>query len=85
MQWFRPKGFKMPVAKIDFRPGGIFHYCLHSPEGHEMWGKCVYREIVGPERIIFVNSFSDEKGGLTRHPLTPTWPLEMLSTITFAE
>lgn len=22
---------------------------------------------------------------MTRHPLSPTWPLEMLSTITFAE
>ncbi len=24
MQWFGPKGFKMPVAKLDFRPGGTF-------------------------------------------------------------
>ncbi len=85
MQWFGPKGFKMPVAKMDFRPGGIFHYCLRSPDGHEMWGKFVYREIVAPERIVLVNSFSDEAGGLTRHPMSPTWPLEMLSTFTLAE
>ncbi len=48
-----------------------------------MWGKFVYREIVPPERMVFINSFSDEKGGLTRHPLSPTWPLEMLTTFTF--
>lgn len=48
-------------------------------------GKWVFREIVVPERIVFVNSFSDENGGLTRHPLSPTWPLELLTTITFAE
>ncbi len=75
----------MPVAKMDFRPGGFFHYCLQSPDGKKMWGKFVYREIVAPERIVFVSSFSDETGALTRHPLSPTWPLEILSTITFAE
>src|SRR6266496_2994918 len=85
MQWFGPEGFKMTTAKLDFRPGGVFHYCLRSPDGKEMWGKFVYREIVLPERIVHVHSFSDENGGLTRHPFSPGWPREMLSTTTFAE
>jgi len=85
MQWFGPKGFTMPAARLDFRPGGMFHYCLESPDGKEMWGKFVYREIVAPERIVLVNSFSDEEGGITRHPFSATWPLEMLSTTTLAE
>ncbi len=85
MQWFGPKGFKMTTAKLDFRPGGTFHYCLRSPDRKEMWGKFVYREIAAPERIVLVNSFSDETGGITRHPMSPTWPREMLSTFTLAE
>jgi len=85
MQWFGPKGFTISTAKLDLRPGGIFHYCMRSPDGKDMWGKFVYREIVAPERIVLVNSFSDEKGGLTRHPMSPTWPLEMLSKTTLAE
>ena len=84
-QWFGPKGFKMTAAKMDFRPGGTFHYCLRSPDGHDMWGKFLYREIVAPERIVLVNSFSDEKGSLTRHPFSPTWPLETLSTTTLSD
>ncbi len=85
MQWFGPKGLKMPAARLDFRPGGIFHYCLESADGAEMWGKFVYREIVKPERLVFVSSFSDEDGNITRHPFSATWPLEMLSTIAFTE
>jgi uncharacterized protein YndB with AHSA1/START domain len=85
MHWFGPKGFTMPAAKLDFRPGGTFHYCLCAPNGDEMWGKFVYREIVAPERIVLVNSFSDENGGLARHPLSATWPLEMLSTTTLVD
>jgi len=85
MEWFGPKGFKMEVATLDLRPGGIFHYCLVTPDGNKMWGKFVYREIVAPEKIVLINSFSDENGNLTRHPMSPTWPQEMLSTTTFTE
>ena len=85
MEWFGPKGFKMPAAKLDFRPGGSFHYCLASPDGHEMWGKFVYREIAAPEKIVLVNFFSDESGGVMRHPMSATWPLETLSTFTLSE
>jgi uncharacterized protein YndB with AHSA1/START domain len=85
MQWFGPKGFTMSQAKLDFRQGGMLHYCLSGPEGKEMWGKFVYREIIPPQRIVWMHSFSDEKGGLTRHPFSSAWPLEMLTTVTFAE
>ena len=78
-----PKGFVVTHCKIDLRPGGIMHYCLQTPDGNEMWGKFAYREIVKPERLVFVNSFSDPKGGVTRHPGHANWPLEMLSTVTF--
>src|SRR5262249_53897604 len=55
------------------------------PDGLELWGKFEYREIVPPERLVFINSFSDESGATTRHPLNQAWPLELLSTITFEE
>jgi uncharacterized protein YndB with AHSA1/START domain len=85
MKWFGPKGFTMPAAKLDFRPGGIFHYCLCAPDGKEIWGKFIYREIVPPQKLVLVNSFSDEDGGVTRHPFSETWPLEMLTTTTLIE
>ncbi len=83
--WFGPKGFTTPVAKLDFRPGGMFHYCMVAADGGKMWGRFIYREITAPERLVWVNSFSDEKGGLGRHPFSETWPQEMLTVVTFAE
>ncbi len=85
MQWFGPKGFKMTTAKLDLRPGGSFHYGLTAPDGMQIWGKFVYREIAAPERIVLVNSFSDENGGIARHPMRPSWPRELLSTTTLTE
>jgi uncharacterized protein YndB with AHSA1/START domain len=83
--WWGPKGFTVIAAKMDLRPGGIYHYGMRAPDGSTVWGKFVYREIDRPERIVLVNSFSDEAGNITRHPLSPTWPLQMLSTFLFAE
>jgi len=85
MKWFGPKGVTIPAAKMDFRPDGIFHYCMKTPDGKEMWGKWIFREIVPPKKLVLINSFSDADGGITRHPLSPTWPQEMLSTTTFEE
>jgi len=84
-KWWGPAGFKVHTCKIDLRPGGSMHYGMSAPDGSDVWGKFVYREIVKPERLVFINSFSDPKGGVTRHPGHQSWPLEMLSTITFEE
>jgi uncharacterized protein YndB with AHSA1/START domain len=48
-------------------------------------GLFTYREIVPKEKLVFTNSFSDEKGGVTRHPGQDKWPLKMLSTFTFED
>lgn len=83
-QWWGPVGFDIEVTKLEFRPGGVFHYRMHSAMG-EMWGKFQYREIAAPERIVFTNSFSNAAGDLTRPPWTNIWPLEVLNTVTFTE
>jgi uncharacterized protein YndB with AHSA1/START domain len=85
LHWWGPKDFETLSCTVDLRPGGVFHYHLRSPDGQDVWGKFVYREIVAPERLVCIVSFSDEKGGIARHPFSPTWPLQILSTVTFVE
>ncbi len=84
-QWWGPTGFTVITATIDLRPGGVFHCGMRSADGYKMWGKFIYREIVAPERLAFINSFSNEAGGVTRHPIIPTWPLETLTIVTLEE
>jgi uncharacterized protein YndB with AHSA1/START domain len=82
-KWWGPKGVTIVTSKMDLRPGGTYLYGMQTPDGKVMWGRQVFREIAAPERLVFINAFSDEKGGLTRHPLSPSWPLELLATYTF--
>jgi uncharacterized protein YndB with AHSA1/START domain len=88
VRWWGPKGFTTPFCKIDFRPGGVFHYCMRSPEGRDFWGKGIYREIVEPERIVFTDFFADKEGNpvpATHYGMSPDWPAEMLVSVTFGE
>lgn len=84
-QWFGPKGFVGRTLKLDLRPGGILHSYLRSPDGMEMWGRWIFREVTVPERLVWIHSFSNRDGGIARHPLSPTWPLELLTETTFVE
>jgi uncharacterized protein YndB with AHSA1/START domain len=83
--WWGPKGCGIEIAQFNLTPGGVFLYSMTMPDGSPIWGRFVYCEIAAPERLVFVNSFSDENGGLARNPWNPAWPLETLTTIVFAE
>jgi uncharacterized protein YndB with AHSA1/START domain len=84
-EWWTPASFTMIAMNMDFRPGGSFHMGMRSGEGYKMWGKFVYHEIAPPERLVFVNSFSNAAGEITRHPIVPTWPRETRITVTLEE
>jgi uncharacterized protein YndB with AHSA1/START domain len=84
-QWWGPLGFKVHTAKVDLRPGGVFLYGMTAPDGKEMWGRFLYREIAAPKRFVCIVSFSDPQGGVTRHPWSPGWPLHIMSTVEFEE
>lgn len=86
MTWFGPKDFKTTYARMELKPGGMFHYCMAAPDGKELWGRAVYREVVPPTKLVWINSFSDKDGGITPHPFSKDpWPLQMLTVVTLAE
>ncbi len=68
-QWWGPKGFKVLTGqKWICVPAALTTTACRRRTGRAMWGKFIYREVVPQERMVFINSFSDEKGGITRHP-----------------
>ena len=70
-RWWGPRGWEIPVCNIDFRAGGVWHYCMKCVDqnqgqfyGMESWGKGVYKEIVEPEKIVYNDYFSDAEGNI---------------------
>ncbi|RJX39032.1 SRPBCC domain-containing protein [Paenibacillus pinisoli] len=83
--WWGPRGYEMTILAQELTPGGIIHYKQQSPEGNVMWGKFTYREIAGPDKLVYANSFADENGKTVRAYFSKDWPLEILNTVTFEE
>lgn len=73
-QWWGPDGFTNPVCELDARPGGRIRIDMRAPDGtvYPMTG--TFREIVAPERLVFMAVAEDRDG----NPL-----LQSLTTVTF--
>lgn len=84
--WNGPKGTSGTTLAADVRTGGLLHWKMENAEGMTMWGRAAYREVTRPERLVYVQSFSDERGGIARAPFFDgRWPMEMLTIVTFEE
>ena len=83
--WWGPKGCVIAVVKLEFRPGGFFHYGMHFPGQEQIWGRFLYREIKAQERIVWLNSFSNAGCGIVRAPFGGEIPLEIHNEVTFTE
>jgi uncharacterized protein YndB with AHSA1/START domain len=76
--WWGTRQWPISYCKMDFRPGGTWHYCLQGPnKGDESWGLTTYREIVKPQRIVYTDVFADKDSNPAKG-----MP-EMLITLTF--
>jgi uncharacterized protein YndB with AHSA1/START domain len=52
-QWMLgPEGTTMPIAEMEVRPRGTWHYVWRNPDGSEIEMNGLYREIVPGERLV---------------------------------
>lgn len=54
-QWWGPRGFTTTTHAMDVRPGGIWRFIMHGPDGVDYPNTIVYTEIVEPERLVYVH------------------------------
>jgi uncharacterized protein YndB with AHSA1/START domain len=80
-KWLAPTGFEMQFIRSDIRPGGSSFYFMTGQGGAKMFGRAEYRQIDRPDRLVYTQQFCNEKEKVTRHPMSPTWPETMLTTV----
>ena len=51
--WWGPKGFTNTFEVFDLKPGGLWRFVMHGPDGVDYKNESVFVEIVKPERIVF--------------------------------
>lgn len=59
-QWWGPNGFTTTTRAFAFRPGGVWDFIMHAPNGADLPNWIEWREIVPPERIVYLHGDSDD-------------------------
>lgn len=80
-KWLAPTGFEMEFIRSDIRPGGSTFFFM-AGNNIKMYGRAEYLQIDKPDRIVYTQQFCDEHEKISRHPMSPTWPATMLTTVT---
>jgi len=87
-QWWGPNGFTTTTSAFDMRPGGVWRFVMHGPDGRDYENRVTFDEIVKPERIAYHHGGGDDVepvqfrtivtfddlGGKTRVTLRGTFP-----------
>lgn len=84
-QWLPPTGFTMQFLRADIRPGGGTFFMMQNDSGLKMYGRANYLNIEKPHRLTYTQQFCDENENLARHPMAPTWPATMHTTVELAK
>jgi uncharacterized protein YndB with AHSA1/START domain len=71
-QWWGPNGFSLTTHAFDFRPGGVWRFVMHGPDGRDYQNRVTYDEIVPPERIVYTHGGADD-----------VEPVQFSTTVTF--
>lgn len=69
-QWWGPKSSTTTVDKMDVRPGGVWRFVEHEPDGSEYAFNGVYHEIVPPERIVSTFEYEGMPGHVSVETVT---------------
>jgi uncharacterized protein YndB with AHSA1/START domain len=78
-QWWAPKPYQNKTKSMDFREGGLWHYCMISPQNEVHWCRNDYYTINPHKSYSGLDAFCDELG-----TINDTFP-RTLWTNTFEE
>lgn len=72
-EWWGPQGFSNTTESIDVRPGGVWQFNMHSPDGTDYPNRITFEEITKPERITYHHGEDEGR------------PREFHTTVTFED
>lgn len=74
--WWGPRGFSTTTHEWDLRPGGVWRFTMHGPDGTDYPNRVVFLEVDRPARLAYRHTGVEETH--TRH-------VRFLAAVTFAD
>jgi uncharacterized protein YndB with AHSA1/START domain len=73
-RWWGPNGFSTTTSRFEFRPGGVWRFVMHGPDGRDYQNRVTFEEIVPPARIVYRQGGGDD-----------VEPVQFRQTVTFED
>ena len=73
-QWWGPNGFTTTTSAFDMRPGGVWRFVMHGPDGCDYENRITFEEIVKRERLVYHHGGGDD-----------VEPVQFRTTVTFED
>jgi len=55
-KWWGPSGFTNTIQEMDVKPGGVWRFMMHGPNGINFPNKIVFIEVIEPELLVYKHS-----------------------------
>jgi uncharacterized protein YndB with AHSA1/START domain len=58
--WWGPDGFTNTIYEMEVKPGGVWRFIMHGPNGMDFPNKIIFNEVVKPERLVYTHGSEDD-------------------------
>ena len=52
-QWWGPNGFTTTTSAFELKPGGVWRFVMHGPDGRDYQNRITFDEVVPPARLVY--------------------------------
>lgn len=76
IHWWGPDGFTNTFHEIDVRPGGVWRFIMHGPDGTDYDNKVTYVEVEPPARLVYQHGTNTDEVPTSSFHVTVTFENE---------
>jgi len=65
--WWGPVGFSTTTHEMNVKPGGVWRFMMHGPDGRDYPNKIVFIDVVKPELLVYKHTGEDDMEDIRFH------------------
>lgn len=79
-KWWAPKPWRAETKSMDFRPGGLWLYCMVGPDNEKIWARVDFQSVDALKSYTGTDAFCDEHGNKSSDMPNMSWRNEFHGT-----
>jgi len=73
-QWWGPDGFRTTTRAYECKPGGVWRFVMHGPDGRDYENRITFEVVEPPKRLVYRHGGEDD-----------VEPVQFRTTVTFED